>query len=352
MRRSLFIGLLWLVCSLGFAEQPARSLDQVISDYAAATGFSGAVLVALDDKIAFQGAVGLADRAWQVPVSNDTRFVIGSLTKSMTATLVLRLVEQGQLNLADTLKHHLPDYPAGYAGEVTLQQMLVHSSGIPNFPALDGWFEGKYLAATTPQAFSLAIARLPLAIRPGTGREYSNANYFLLGRIIERVTQQSYAENLRKWLFQPLDMAASGVLQSNSEIVPQLAVNYRQNDAGVFVKGGRVNIEHFYASASNYSTVADLYLWARGLMQGRVLSQPSLNLMFDPNDPIGWNVIKSDLTTVITYNGELEGYTSMLTMLPEEGAYTVLLNNSGAGYDGLRTLTNLIIQAALHGVSR
>lgn len=87
-------------------------------------------------------------------------------------------------------------------------------------------------------------------------------------------------------------------------------------------------------------------------MQGRVLSQPSLNLMFDPNDPIGWNVIKSDLTTVITYNGELEGYTSMLTMLPEEGAYIVLLNNSGAGYDGLRTLTNLIIQAALHGVSR
>ncbi len=333
--------------------QSAPTLKNLLSDFEKATGYSGAVLVADHGGIVYQSGVGFADRSWNTPNGQDTRFLIASLTKPMTAVLVLQLSEEGRLNLDDTIRDHLPDYPAEYSTEVTISQMLKHESGIPNFTELPGWFDGQFLPSMSAQEFSASIARLQLNFTPGTNQKYSNSNYFLLGRIIETVTQQSYVERLSEMVINPLKMSDSGVVTANVQLVPALARNYRRTGKGDYEKGGRVNIEHFLASASNYSTVGDLYRWTAGLLGGTLLNESSLSQMFNAQDPIAWNIAQIPLapeaekSTVITYNGELEGYTSMITMIPKYQLVVVLLNNNGVGYEALVELTQKILRNQL-----
>src|SRR3954453_15969941 len=115
------------------ASMPRKTIDAIVERYHAAGTFSGAVLVGRGDTIVYQRAVGLADEAWNVPNTLDTRFQIGSLTKQFTGALIYELAQQKRIDLDQPLSQYLPEYRADVAQAVTIRQLLGHSAGVPDF---------------------------------------------------------------------------------------------------------------------------------------------------------------------------------------------------------------------------
>ncbi len=342
----LLLALIVLPALLAAQSQQETDLEEFIADFEGSLGFSGAVLVAGPEGVIYEDGLGLANRTWGIPNSGSTRFLIASLTKPMTAALVLKLMDSGQISLDDTLDDLLPEYPADYSARVTVSQLLKHTSGIPNFSRIPGWFDGQYLNSIPPADFAAVVAELPLEFEPGTDRIYSNSNYLLLGLIIQSITGQPYADFLEDSIFKPADMNDSGLVGRNTEVIPSLAANYIGEGSG-YRKGGYVNYEHFIASGSVYSTVGDLYKWTQALLGGEILSEAALSTMLDPDDSIAWDVSRIQLSEnlnsiVIVGDGELEGYEGMIMMIPDTELTVVLLNNTGFGYDGLLNLSRRI----------
>jgi len=162
--------------------------------------------VCRDERVMFEAAAGSA--APNRPITLETIFRIGSITKAITAAAVFRLHEAGALSVDDPVGLHLPARPASWS-TITLRHLLTHTSGIPNFTALpeDPAFS---LVPATPHATLARVKALPLEFEPGTRFAYSNSGYLLVGLVLERVTGASYAEGLRHTIFEPLGMRDTG----------------------------------------------------------------------------------------------------------------------------------------------
>ena len=170
--------------------------------------FSGTVLIARAGQVVFCKGYGMANLELDVPCKPDTKFRLGSITKQFTAMAILILQERGKLNVADHIKKYMPDVPNAW-NEITIHQLLTHTSGIPNCTSFPDFLK------TLPNRVTLTelIARFkdkPLEFKPGEKFNYSNSGYILLGQIIESVSGKSYASFLKEAIFDPLQMNDSG----------------------------------------------------------------------------------------------------------------------------------------------
>ncbi|MEM9494547.1 MAG: serine hydrolase domain-containing protein [Pseudomonadota bacterium] len=339
------------------AGQTKRSMwEERVGALAGEHDFDGVVLIALGDEKVFERGYGDANRSWKIPNTLETKFRIASLSKTFTAVLVLQLVDEGVLSFDDTLATMLPAYRADYAGEVTLHHLLAHTSGISHYIDLPGWFDGAYLQPRTVDAFLSDIAALPLNAQPGEKYRYSNANYYFLGLIIERVTGKSFETVLSERILKPLSLNDTGHF-TNSAIVASLAQNYIRTDDGAFTRAGATNDALFTATGSLYSTAEDLFLWRRGLWASDLLSNAERSIMFDRAAPIAWTFERRDLndsgvsSSIWSYNGEIDGYTSMIMFTEEANHLVVLLNNNNAGFNALRSMSLDILKSAMNDMA-
>lgn len=145
--------------------------------------FSGTVLITKNGSVLLKKAFGLADYEWDIKNTVDTKFQLASVTKQFTATAILQLVEKGKLSLNDKLSKFFPDYPK--AESVTIHMLLSHSSGLGL-----GFKELAISTISNDSAYS-EIKKLPYEFSPGTNTAYSNIGYFLLGKIIEKVSGEN-----------------------------------------------------------------------------------------------------------------------------------------------------------------
>lgn len=337
------------------AEMSQSSLEELVSANLADTNFSGIVLVADNDKIILEQAFNDPSLTTDGAIGPNSRFAIASMTKSFTTILVLQLAQEGQLSLDDTLKTHLTDYPADYANRVTIRHLLQNRSGIPHYVDLPGWFDNEYKQSLTPEALVNAIASLPLRFKPGSDYLYSSANCFLLGLMIEAVTGKSYEAVLSETILAPLELNDTGQIYAEA-IEPAVVRNFlREEDEEdyAYVHIPIINPKLHRATASMYSTASDLFRWHQALWDDTLLSSDTQAEMFDPSGPMGWDVLAVPLENgetlpIQTYNGEMAGYTSMITRFPNRRGVVIILNNNNAGYNALATLT-LNIAAELYG---
>ena len=170
--------------------------------------FSGTVIVTKNGSVLLKKAYGLADYEWNIKNTVDTKFQLASVTKQFTATAILQLVENGKLSLDDKLSKFFPDYPK--ADSVTIHMLLSHSSGLG--------LGFKELALTTISADSAynEIKKIPYEFEPGTKSEYSNIGYYLLGKIIEKVSGEKYVVYLKKNIFEKFKTHTCVTRQTNS----------------------------------------------------------------------------------------------------------------------------------------
>jgi len=225
----------WLISKGADATLPLPAKEQLVDallkEVIKGHSPGAAVLVAQGGKILFKKAYGYASLEHMVPVTLDTKFRIGSVTKQFTGSAILRLQEQGKLSVRDPLSKFIPDYPRG--GEVTLHHLLTHTSGIRSYTGKPGFLEtvSSYI---TSEDLIKSFKSDPYDFDPGKKWLYNNSGYFLLGHIIEEASGQSYGEFLKQQFFEPLGMKNTGV-HHWSDILEHEAFGYAY-ESGHFKK--------------------------------------------------------------------------------------------------------------------
>jgi CubicO group peptidase (beta-lactamase class C family) len=314
----------------------ASNVDALFKDSVHINTPGAAVLILRDGKTLFEKGYGLAQVDARTPITCDTRFRIGSITKQFTAAAILKLQEQGKLSVNDPISKYFPDWPRGQ--EVTLRHLLTHSSGIHNFTAKPN-FQTNVTVAIPLATLISSFKDDPYDFNPGVQFRYCNSGYVLLGAVIQKVTGETYDSYLRKTFFNPLGMKNTGVYPAGARLTNE-ALGYSYEN-GTVQRGVDWNMSNVAAAGNLYSTARDLSLWNEAIFGGRVLSTASLQAAFtvgvlagdDPSHPedtgygFGWTIDRLNGSREISHGGELAGFGSYLLRLPEYKLTVVVLLN-------------------------
>ena len=316
--RFAFIALLSILCS---SQNPSPSQDETtrrVHEYlnrATDSGlFSGTVAVAKDGKILFSRGYGMADLAFEVSNTPQTRFDIASVSKTFSAALVLSLQDGGKLRVDGPICKYLDNCPDAWR-PITIRHLLTHTSGILNYTELPDYFESRALESFLPNAMK-RIRSMPLQFPPGERFAYSNTGYKLLHEIVQKASGESYERLLRSKILDPLGMKNTGFLESSNirhAIVKNLATGYTD---GV----GPLEIApwvHANSGGGMYSTAEDMCLWGQTLLTGKLLSDRSLVDTFTAgkgNYGYGWFVFKNGKRPFATHSGNIPGFGATLVL--------------------------------------
>lgn len=314
------------------------AIDEIAHEAMQKRGVAGlSIAVLRGDDVVLAKGYGVADVDTSRPATPETVYQIGSITKQFTAAAVLRLVEQGKVDLDAPVSTYLPDYPPP-GRDALVRQLLHHTSGIKEFFMVEGFGEmetGSPGEHTRDDLVAL-FEKEPPIFEPGERWAYSNSNYTLLGLIVERVSGRSYAEALRTSLFDPNGLAstrqcdgsrhseahATGTLEENGAIrsVPSINMNTAVGDGGLC------------------SSVLDLARWTRALVTGRAVSRASYERMiasepvrrgYTPAYGFGLSTVPLDGRARVAHNGEVGGFSGTLAYYPDADVTVALLTNRG-----------------------
>ncbi|PXW16253.1 CubicO group peptidase (beta-lactamase class C family) [Chryseobacterium sp. CBTAP 102] len=291
--------------------------------------FSGAVLVSKNGRVLLKKAYGLADYEWNIKNTIDTKFQLASVTKQFTATAILLLIEKGKLSLDDKLSKFLPDYPK--ADSVTIHMLLSHSSGLAM------GFKEIALSSMDKDSAYAKIKKIPYEFSPGSKSGYSNIGYYLLAKIIEKVSGEKYAVFLKKNIFEKAGMKNTGV-SNNESIVEKKAKAYYQAESGL-IHNPFINWEINVGHDGVYSTVEDLALWDKALYGTNILSAQMKKLMFSPYGAENWgygfiiNPFYNHGHQLIAHDGGFFGTMTSFNRFTDDKLFvTVLSNNESFSY--------------------
>jgi CubicO group peptidase (beta-lactamase class C family) len=330
-------------------EDAAARLERYVTALADADVFSGAVLLARGGDVLLARAHGHANKDFGTPNRVDTKFNLGSMNKMFTAIAIAQLVEQGRLQWDSPLSDFLPDFPTPEAARgIRVHHLLTHTSGLGSYfnPAFQE--SSRALWRTVDDMMELARGD-SLAFEPGTRWQYSNTGYLVLGKIIEIVTGQDYHDYVREHIARPAGMLNTDAYELD-RVNPNLAVGYQK----IFTDDGpeyRNNLfEHVIRggpAGGGYSTVEDLFRFARALRAGRLVRPETVALLTSPKPELGSPNygygfgINPDGS--VGHTGGFPGISSALAIYTEDD-YTVvvLANRGGAAPTVMRKIAELI----------
>lgn len=264
------------------AWEHAAAVEEVI----ASSGFSGVVSVDSGDERIFQIASGYAHRASARPNCLDTRFAIASGSKAFTALAVMRLVDDGLLELDAPVRIWLgEDVPHVEAG-VSIRHLLTHTSGIEDYldESDDGELDDYVLAVpvhtlTTAESFLPLLQELRQVSSPGSGFAYSNAGFVILALIVERVTGQVFQDAVDSLVFAPANLGDTAFLRLD-ELPAGTATGY------LFATGDRANTLHLPVRGNGdggaFTTTRDLHRFWTALFGGDIVAREVVDQMVVP----------------------------------------------------------------------
>jgi CubicO group peptidase (beta-lactamase class C family) len=325
----------------------SKIIDELMRLYHAYGWFNGSVLVAEAGQVIYEQGLGWANLEWRIPNQPDTKFRLGSITKQFTAVLILQLVEQGKLQLAQKVSEVLPWYRPDSGGRISIHNLLTHTSGVPNYTDTPDFMEieRNHFAV---RDFAEKYCSGDLEFEPGTRYSYSNSGYFLLGAIIEATSGKTYEEMLNERIFTPLGMTDSGC-DSHARIIERRACGY-ERDYDDITNCAYIDMSIPFAAGAIYSTVRDLYKWDRALYTEQLLTEQCRQLLYTPfleNYAYGWAVDR--LTPehvgqflirgrafqdegghlIAEHNGGIDGFSSLIVRDLSARHLVVLLSNFG-----------------------
>jgi CubicO group peptidase (beta-lactamase class C family)/tetratricopeptide (TPR) repeat protein len=255
-----------------------------------------------DDFIWAEG-FGWADLENRVPAKAESAYRLASVTKPITAIGVLKLVEQGKIDLDAEVQTYVPYFPRKQ-WPVTVRQLLGHLGGISHYKNYD--LEGHFKSHKNTEESLAVFADFDLVGEPGTVHSYSSYGYNLLGAVIEGASGQSYGEFMREQLWSPLGMDSTRMDDPNA-IIPNRVRGYRLGPDGQLIHSEFVDISSRFAAGGTRSTVIDLLHLGKGLNEGRVLKPETMDTM---------------LTSMTTSDGRYTGYGMGWGIRPRNGRFT------------------------------
>ncbi len=259
MKVSLFLSTLLLAIWLpmaGSAQQWTKGIDSLLSTTNPRI-FNGVVLITKDGQPIYHACHGYRSLAKKTPLHLTDQFLVGSITKQFTATLILQQVQAGRISPNHTIRHYLPHMPQAWADSVTVQQLLNHTSGITH------WSK-------------------PLAHPPGSKFLYNNINYALLGKITEHITGRSYATQAAT-LFAACGMKTATIADTSKKRYKKLVKGHPEADSSTYTEQSILHLLDApvmgLAAAGAIATATDLAQWMQCLHNGKLLADSTYHAM-------------------------------------------------------------------------
>jgi D-alanyl-D-alanine carboxypeptidase len=306
---------------------------------------SASVAVVENGRVVYAKAFGSADLAAARAAGVETRYAVGSISKQFTAAAILLLQEQGRLSLDDRVSKYFPDLTR--AGEITIRQLLSHTSGYEDYAPQD-YMIPEWMKPTTPRAILDRWAKKPLNFDPGTRWQYSNTNYVLAGEIFEKAAGRPLLSFLREKIFDPLGMPSAGDCQAAS---PADATAYTRFALGPPRPALREAAGWYFAAGELCMTPSDLARWDIAFLQHKILSARSydeftrevkLNNGNLTHYALGLQLGDWNGIPMIYHGGEVSGFLALNTVYPTRDSAVVVLTNE----DGISLIGPLSRQIA------
>jgi CubicO group peptidase (beta-lactamase class C family) len=325
-----------------------RDLDlaSLLGEHMSTHAVPGAAIGVLRDTAVTVAYGGVADATTGKPVTAATRFAVGSLAKSMVATVIARLAEAGRWSLDDPVATHVPELGGvGWAARATLRDLLANRSRLP----LRAQVEFSALQAEADDVLSRFAATIATGVPTASFWSYSNAGWCLLGRAIETLTGRTWEEAMRAQLLAPLAMHQTTF--TSSPVAEPRAVGHRLTPDGPVPVEPWTPRSHGPAGSTLLLTLGDLLRFAR-----RHLEDPSLAVMRAAHAQVrihgwldawclGWARFDWDGGPVWGWDGLISGSRAILRIMPEHRGAVVLLTNGGTGRALYRSLFPILMQA-------
>ncbi len=334
-------------------EYYANLIEPLYEKQLVKSGFNGSILVAKNGEIVFEDYRGLINLQTQEPITSSSTFHIASITKTFTAMTILRLMEQGKIQLDDLVSKYLIGFPYE---NITIKNLLSHRSGLPKYDHFMSGTRsytsrkknrrGKWIKYTvyvkdpvritgfsTNYDLLRYLVELKPALESSPNKRYSycNTNYALLAIIIEKITGISYPQYMKDSVFTPLGMKDSYVfsMKDTANYIP----SYNYNKAPFPLE----KLDCVYGDKNIYSTVRDLLAWDKALYQGSFIDPQTLALSYQPlsnetkgykNYGLGWHLFSKPPDPMVVYhNGWWHGNNAVFKRLINDTATIIILGN-------------------------
>ncbi len=342
-----FIACLIFGTSSLFAQDQAKTdkAEAYMQAAAKTWGFSGTVLLSEKGEPFYANGFGKA--CFQLNVPNDSRnvFKIGELTQPFTSAGIMQQVQKGLIELGNPIGKYIADLPREWSEKITIEQLLNNTSGLPAFTPPVGKRE------ITITDFLNFLHSASTRFDPGTSFYESNTNYLLLGFLLSEMTGIEYEGYIQQRFIEPFALKSTGVFR-NEQIIPLMAYGYSLDSNYRPINAKCTPNTQLFSSNGLYSSLSDLFVWTQSLLSDKVIGPYMKRLTFAQNKNnfgFGWHVedaktkakdlkIKNFGKTHYWQQGEIDGYSSLLSIFPDENVVIIILSNNDLNFHSSRIL--------------
>lgn len=240
-----------------------------------------AVLVRQDGRTAFISGYGVSSLDTRERIRPTTNFRLASVTKQFTAMAVMLLVHGGTLRYDETLAEIFPDFPA-YGRNITIRQLLTHTSGLPDYEDLMGSQWSAEHQISDDEVLGLLERQSAGKFAPGASWAYSNSAYVVLGVIVAKISGESFPVFLHDRIFKKLRMTSTLVYVKGKNVVPNRAYGYSRDQGGEFIPSDQSATSATLGDGGVYSNLLDLAKWDDALREGSLLSEKEMSAAYTP----------------------------------------------------------------------
>lgn len=341
--------------------ETVEALPQLSARLGADPRFMGAVLVARGDRVLFRQVYGVADQRTGEGLTLTSRFRLASLSKQFTAVAILKLQDDGRLDIDDPVCRWIQPCPAAWV-PIRLHHLLSHTSGIPDLMARPGWGSRRVTPASM-ETLTEDSKAFRLAFTPGSKIRYDNAGYNLAAAVVEQASGMPFATYLQTAFFDPLGMKDSGFGDGEDLVTGHADL------PGGLTPQLQANVSILPGAGALYSTLDDMLVWQRALHHGHVLSRDGYARMIADHAPsatpdergrprrawgyglfvnsLGRQVIPAFEERQIYHTGSWSGFRNLVSLQPDADVTVIVLSNNFHQRDAVFLISQQAMAEAL-----
>lgn len=325
--------LIWGQPAGKYAE-PLKIFEEFVKMQMTADRMTGLSVAFMQDDFVWAKGYGFADLENQVPATEKSAYRLASVTKPMTATAIMQLVEKGRIDLDAEVQTYVPYFPRKQ-WPITVRQLLGHLGGISHYQNYDR--EGHFKEHKNTREAIAVFEHFDLVAEPGTKYNYSSYGYNLLGAVIEGASGQAFGEYMHENIWKPLGMTDTR-MDDPLDLIPNRVRGYQLVD-GKIKNSEFVDISSRFAAGGTRSTVVDLLKFAKGLNARKILSEKNIALMYEPmatkdgrltDYGMGWGTNNANGRFFISHSGGQQETRTILYNYPAQN----LIVAAGCNFEG------------------
>lgn len=311
-------------------------VDSVLAPYDSAGSPGAAVMIIHKGKVLYEKGYGMADRENSIPVTVSTNFRLASVTKEFTATAIMLLVQRGKLSFDDNLNSIFPGFPE-YGKKIKIENLLNHTSGLIAYEDLIP--DTATIQVHDKDVLNMMMHQDSTYFEPGTQYRYSNTGYAVLAMTVEKISGESFAEFLKKNIFDPLHMDNSVAYEKGISEVKNRAYGYSLED-GKWVRTDQSLTSAVLGDGGIYTSVTDMYKWDQNLYTEKILPRKYIEKSFTRGTLLngekidygyGWHLKTYKDKEVVYHTGSTIGFRNVIYRIPSEHFTVILLSNRDGG---------------------